>query len=305
MMNNRAGEMEVFVEAVEQGNFTAAGKRLNLSPSAVSKVITRIEERLGARLLLRSTRALQVTPEGEIYLQRALRIVAEIEETERVVASGAAAAPRGRLRVNSSVGFGTRYIVPLVPRFLACYPEVRLDLSLADNVIDLIEDRADVVIRTGPMRDSGLKARKLGESRRVVVASPDYLARHGIPATPDDLTRHNCLGFNFRSSLNEWPFRYPGVAGVAGKAVFGNVEANNGSTVRQLCLAGLGLARVGQFHVQSDLDQGNLVAVLEPFNPEDLEMIHAVFVGHDYLAPRIRAFVDFLAGRVNLADPRQ
>jgi DNA-binding transcriptional LysR family regulator len=298
-MDNRAGEMEVFVQAVEFGSFSAAGRRLRLSPSAVSKLVTRIEDRLGTRLLVRSTRALRLTPEGEVYLARAQRILAEIAETERVVTGGGAAAPRGRLKVTASVGFGVRYAIPLVPEFLRLYPQVELDLSLSDGVIDLIEERADVAIRSGPLRDSSLKARKILESRRVVIASPAYLERRGIPETPDDLDRHNCLNFNFRRSLDEWPFRDPGSATVRTKAVFGNVLANNGAILRRLCIDGLGLARVGQFHVQADIDAGRLVPVLEAFNPEDIELIHAVFAGHEHLAARIRAFIDFLAERID------
>src|SRR6185369_14343083 len=171
-MDNRAGEMEVFVAALDLGNFSAAGRRLGLSPSAVSKLITRLEERLGTRLLVRSTRALQLTPEGDAYLARARSILSQIEETERVVAGGAAAVPRGLLRLNVSVGFGVRCVVPLVPDFLARYPEVQLDLSLSDSIIDLIEERADIAIRTGPLRDSSLTARKIMESPRIIVASP-------------------------------------------------------------------------------------------------------------------------------------
>lgn len=293
-MDNRAGEMEVFVQSIEQGNFTAAGRKLGLSPSAVSKLISRIEDRLGTRLLVRSTRALQLTPEGETYYRRALQIIAEIDETERLVTSGDAAIPRGRLRVNSSVGFGTRYIVPLIPDFLQRYPLIELDLSLSDEVIDLIEQRADVAIRTGAMSSSELKARKLGESRRVVVASPDYLATYGTPATPEDLAAHNCLRFNFRRSGEGWPFRYPGEEEIRAFPIGGNFLGNNGATVRQLAIAGLGLARIGQFHVQRDLDNRSLVCVLEDFNPNDVEMIHAVFAGHEHMAARIRAFIDFL-----------
>jgi len=297
-MNNRAGEMEVFVQAAQLGSFSAAGRKLGLSPSAVSKIVTRIEERLGTRLIVRSTRALQLTPEGDTYLQRARRILGDIEETERVVAGGAKAAPRGKLRVSASVGFGVRYVVPLVPEFLSRYPHVELDLSLTDGVIDLLEERADIAIRSGLLRDSTLKARKILESRRVVVASPDYLERHGVPQKPDDLDRHNCLLFNFRRGTEEWPFRDPGSENVYTKQVSGNFQANNGPTVRRLCLEGLGLARVGQFHVQPDIDEGRLVPVLEHFNPEDIELIHAVFVGHEHLAARIRAFIDFLGERI-------
>jgi DNA-binding transcriptional LysR family regulator len=297
-MDNRAGEMEVFVLAAELGGFSAAGRRLGLSPSAVSKLITRIEDRLGTRLLVRSTRAVQLTVEGEVYLGRARRILTEIEEAERVVSGGGQAAPRGRLRVNASVGFGMRCIVPILPEFLRCYPQVELDLSLTDDVIDLIEERADIAIRSGPLRDSTLKARKLMESRSVIVASPDYLARHGAPERPEDLDRHNCLRFNFRRSLDDWPFRDPASGADFTRQVSGNAHGSNGSILRRLCLSGVGLARLGQFHVQSDIEAGRLVPLLEAYNPEDIELIHAVFAGHEHLAVRIRAFIDFLAERI-------
>ena len=296
-MNNRAGEMEVFAEVVERGSFSAAGRRLALSPSAVSKLVTRMEDRLGTRLLVRSTRALQLTPEGEIYLERARRILGEIAETERLVAGGAAAIPRGRLRVTASVGFAVRCVVPLVPAFLARHREVELDLSLTDGVIDLIGERTDIAIRIGPLRDSGLKARKLSEGPRVLVASPAYLARHGVPAHPDDLDRHNCMTFNFHRQPSSWPFR-DGDGPLYSKPVTGNFQGNNGATLRQLCLAGLGLCRLGAFHVRADLAAGRLVAVLEDFNPGEVEQVHAVFAGHAHLAARIRAFVDFLAEHI-------
>eukprot|EP01137_Pigoraptor_chileana_P028632 Opistho-2@12775 len=192
-MDNRAGEMEVFVRAALLKSFSAAGRQLGLSPSAVSKLITRIEDRLGTRLVVRSTRSLQLTPEGEVYLERATRILGEIEEAERIVAGGANAVPRGLLRVSASVAFGASHVVPHMAEFLALYPEVELDLSLTDSVIDLYEERADVAIRSGKLRDSSLKARKILEIRRVVVASPAYLERYGVPEKPADLVGHNCL----------------------------------------------------------------------------------------------------------------
>lgn len=297
-MDNRAGEMDVFVQAVELNSFSAAGRRLGLSPSAVSKMISRIEERLGTRLLVRSTRTLQLTPEGEVYHQRAMRIVAEIEEAERAVAHGASAAPRGVLRVNSSVPVGVTCILPLVPKFLAKYPDVRLDVSLSDGVVDLIEERADIAIRVGPMRNSALKARKLFESRVVVIAAPDYLERHGVPKRPSDLEQHNCLNFNFRRALNEWPFRDPQSQETELLPVSGNFVSNNGETAQQMCVAGLGIARLGLFHVIDDLRKGRLKVLLEAYNPGDLELIHAVFVGHEYLAARVRSFVDFLVENI-------
>ncbi|WFU48408.1 LysR family transcriptional regulator [Sinorhizobium terangae] len=297
-MDNRAGEMEVFVAAAELRSFSAAGRRLKLSPSAVSKLVSRIEDRLGTRLVVRSTRMLQLTPEGEIYLQRAQRILAAIAETEQVIAGGGRAMPRGPLRVNASVGFGERYILPLAAEFLARYPDVQLDLSLTDGIIDLIEERTDIAIRSGPMRDSALKARKLLESRQVIIAAPAYLEAHGVPQTPDDLADHNCFTFNFRRSLDGWPFRDPGSSNVYVRPVTGNMQANSGAIVRNLCLAGLGLGRVGAFHVQPDIDADRLVPVLEDYNPEDIERVHAVYAGHEHLAARIRAFIDFLVERI-------
>jgi len=297
-MDNRIGEMDVFVQVAELQSFSAAGRKLKLSPSAVSKLVTRLEDRLGTRLLVRTTRALQLTPEGEIYLERSRRILADIEETERAVAAGGTTVARGRLRVSTSVAFGVRYIVPLVPDFLKLYPEVDLDLALSDGIIDIVGERADIAIRSGALRDSSLKARKLLESRRVIVASPAYLKREGMPENPDDLDRHNCLTFNFRPTAEGWPFRDPASGSHFVRIVYGNLLANNGPKVRELCIAGLGLARIGQYHVQSDLDEGRLIAVLEDYNPEDIEPIHAVYAGHDHLAARIRAFIDFLASRI-------
>lgn len=296
-MDNRAGEMEVFVAAAELGSFSAAGRRLKLSPSAVSKLVTRIEDRLGTRLLARSTRLVTLTPEGEVYLARARRILADIAETEQIVASGGKVVPRGLLRVNATLGFGERYLLPLAPEFLSLYPEIELDISLTDGVISLIEERTDIAIRSGAMGDSSLKAKKLKEVRRVIVASPAYIEQHGLPDTPHDLARHNCLSFNFSRSLNEWPFRDPASGDLYRLPVTGNASVNSGMAMRRLCLAGLGMGRMGEFHVKPDIEAGLLVPVLEDYNAEDLEVIHAVYAGHEHLAARVRAFIDFVAAR--------
>ncbi len=298
-MDNRAGEMEVFVTAAELGSFSSAGRRLGLSPSAVSKLVTRIEDRLGTRLLQRSTRLVTLTPEGEIYLGRARRILADIRETEQIVANGGKVVPRGLLRVNATLGFGERYLLPLAPEFLSLYPEVELDISLTDGVISLIEERTDIAIRSGAMEDSALKARKLLEVRRMIVASPAYLEKYGAPAKPQDLARHNCFSFNFNRNLNEWPFRNPDTDEVYRLPVSGNASVNSGMAMRRLCLSGFGLGRVGEFHVRPDIDAGLLVPVLEDYNPQDLEVIHAVYAGHEHLAARVRAFIDFVADKVS------
>lgn len=297
-MDNRAGEMEVFVAVSETRSFSAAARRLKLSPSAVSKLVTRIEDRLGTRLLVRSTRTLQLTPEGEVYFQRAQRILGDIAETEHVVAAGGRMAPRGLLRVNAAVGFGERYIMPLAPEFLARYPEVQLDLTLTDSMIDVVGERTDVAIRTGPLRDSSLKARKLMETRPVVIASPAYLEENGIPQTPDDLDGHNCVRFNFRRSVDEWAFRAPGQSQIEHRTVSGNMQVSSGSIVRQLCLAGVGIGRIGRFHVEPDFEARTLVPLLEDYQSGEIETVYAVYAGHEHLAARIRAFIDFLAERM-------
>jgi len=297
-MDNRTGEMEVFVAAAELGSFSAAGRKLKLSPSAVSKLVTRIEDRLGTRLLLRSTRLVTLTPEGEIYLTRSKRILADMQETEQIITSGGKVVPRGLLRVNATLAFGERYLLPLAPKFLELYPEVQLDISLTDGVISLIEERTDIAIRSGALQDSSLKARKLLEVPRVIVASPAYIDKHGMPKTPQDLAHHNCFSFNFSRSLNEWPFRNPGSDDVYRIPISGNAAVNSGLAMRRLCLEGLGLGRVGGFHVEEDIEAGRLVSVLDDYNPGDVEVIWCVYGGSGPLSGRVRAFLDFLSDHV-------
>jgi DNA-binding transcriptional LysR family regulator len=284
---NRAGEMEVFVRVVETGSFSAAARALDLSPSAVAKLVGRLEQRLGARLINRSTRLLGPTPEGEIFYERAVGILADITEAEGAVAKGAEV-PRGRIRISATVPLGTHLLVPLIPSFLERHPQVNVDLNLSDVVIDLIAERTDVAIRSGPLRDSTLKARKLGESRRVIVASPNYFKRHGKPRTPADLARHNCINFNFRRASAQWA-----LSGASTPQVPSNIQVNNGETMRQLVLAGVGLGRLAHFHVIDDLRARRLVTVLDD-EPGDVEEIHAVYLGQGRMPARIRTFIDFL-----------
>lgn len=289
---DRSGDMEVLARVVETGSFSAAGRLLELTPSAVSRIIARLEARLGVRLLIRTTRALTLTPEGEAYHRSALRILRDLGETEQAVMDQAA--PRGRLRVSASLGFGRMYVVPLLGGFLERYPEVLVDLSLSDAMVDLIGGQADVGIRVGPMADSSLTARKLGDSDRVVVASPAYLARHGEPETPEDLLGHNCIGFNFRRMRQGWPFQRDGQAFEL--AVSGGVEVNSGDAAVQLARDGVGVARVGRYVVADDIAAGRLVPVLEAFNAGEREPFHAVFMGGAQTPARVRVFVDYLVG---------
>jgi DNA-binding transcriptional LysR family regulator len=287
----------VFARAVELGGFSPAARALKMTPSAVSKLVSRMEARLGARLINRSTRKLTLTAEGELFHERALRVLADLDEAESAVA--ASQAPRGRVRINSSVPFGLHHLLPLVPRFSALYPKVILDIVLSDTVIDLMDARTDVAIRVGPLRASRLMARKLGESPMAVVASPAYLARHGAPTTPRDLAAHNCIGFNFARHCDKWPFVDGGER--LSLPVHGDATSGDGETSRQLALVGQGLARLAHFHVGGDIAAGRLVPVLETYNPGEVEEIHAVYVGHGgHLPSRVRALIDFLVAEVDL-----
>lgn len=295
---NRSGEMEVFVKVVTLGGLSAAARSLRMTPSAVSKLLARLEARLGARLINRSTRKLSLTPEGQAFHDRAVRVLADIDEAERSVASSAA--PRGRVRVNSNVPFGLHHLLPLVPRFTARYPQVALDLVLTDQVVNLMDERADVAIRVGPMPSSGLMTRKIGESRMAVVASPDYLARNGTPETLEDLETHQLIGFNFSRHCDDWPFLTKQGRRIS-RPAHGSATAGDGETARRLAVAGQGLTRLALFHIGPDIAEGRLVPVLEAFNPGDIEEIRAVYVGHGGRLPsRVRVFLDFLVETVRL-----
>lgn len=292
--SDRARALSLFVAVIDRGSFSGAARQLGMSPSAVARAVDRIEARLGVRLLLRSTRALTLTAEGAAYLHAARRILTDLDDAEQQIADQGN--PRGRLRVSAALAHGRLCVVPLLGRFAALYPDILIDVALTDTLIDIAAGEADVAIRFGPLPDSRLTARKLGESHRVIVASPAYLSRHGTPQVPEDLFGHNCLNFSFRRSEPVWPFHRDGQH--VALSVKGNVEANNGETLGQLAAHGVGIARVGAFSVVEEIETGALVPLLEEFNPGDVEQIHAVFVGGQSVPARVRVFVDFLAANL-------
>lgn len=294
---DRARELEVFAAVAAAGSFSAAGRTLLLSPSAVSRTLDRIEARLGARLVLRTTRALTLTAEGQAYLSAARRILMDLDEAEQAIADQGS--PRGRLRVSAAVSHGRLCIVPLLAEFVRRYPHIVVDISLTDSSVDVSSGQADVAIRFGPMADSMLTARRLGENGRSIVASPAYLALHGTPRTPEDLQDHVCLNFNFRRAEPVWPFHKDGVNYTL--PIHGAIEANSGDTLGQLAIDGVGIARLGDFYVDGAVADGRLVRLLEGFNPGDREVFHAVFVGGPNMPARVRVFVDYLVER--LAGP--
>lgn len=293
---NRSGELEVFVRAVELGGFSAAARHFRMTPSAVSKLVARLESRLGARLVNRSTRKLQLTAEGAAFFDRGVRILGDLDTAE--YEAGAGASPRGQLRVNANVMFGHHFLLPIIPGFLAQYPGIGLNLTLTDVVIDLLDERADIAIRTGPLKTSALVARKIWDSPVHVVASPAYLRAHGKPRTPGDLARHNVLGFGFARHIEGLPFR-DGNGGILTVPFTGNMLVSDGEAMRLLALTGLGIARLSRNHIAADLEAGRLVVVLEDYNPRDIESIYAVFLGHGgHLPARVRAFLDYLVAHV-------
>jgi len=296
---NRSGEMEVFTRVVELGGFSQAARASRLSPSAVSKLVARLEARLGARLLNRSTRKLQLTPEGTAFYDRATRILAELADAERSVATGEV--PIGRIRLNTSASYANHVLAKILPGFIARYPAVTLDLVLTDAIIDLLADRTDVAIRAGPMKSSSLTARKLGDTPMRIMASPAYLEEFGTPRSIKDLDGHNRLGFAYARSVDGWLLR-----DAQGKPVTvpasGRVQASDGEALRHMVLGGLGMARLGGFTVRDDIAAGRLVTVLDDINAHENEAFHAVYVGQGGPLPtRVRALLDYLAefGRVS------
>ena len=290
-MDNRFGEMIVFLAVARHASLAGAAKELRMTPSAVSRAFARLEARLGVPLATRTTRALALTEEGQVYRQRVAGLMTEIDDIERSFERDRE--PRGLLRVNAAVPFGTQCLLPILPRYLAANPAVTVNLTLSDALVEMVEDRADVAIRIGPLRDASVRAKVLGRSAMAVVASPDYLDRRGTPVHPDELDRHACLRFNFRRSIDSWPFRIGGRT--VHRTMDGAFLGSSGEVVRLMAVAGGGLARLGRFHVAADLASGRLVEVLGEYNPGDGEDIHALFAPHDRLTLRVRSFLDFLA----------
>ncbi|SCZ39771.1 MULTISPECIES: LysR family transcriptional regulator [unclassified Pseudomonas] len=284
------GDLEVFTLVADTRSFSAAGRSLNLAPSSVSRVVDRLEARLNVRLLLRTTRALTLTAEGATYLSSARRILADLKETEQLIADRSS--PRGRLRISASILYGKTFLLPLLKEFTHRYPDILVDINLTDTVVDISAGQADVALRLGPLADAPLVARRLWKTRKVIVASRDYLAARGTPQVPEDLHDHDCIDFNFKRAAPGWPFIKDG--NEYALKIKGSIETNNGDTQGQLALEGLGIARVCAETVQQAIEAGQLVPLLEAFNPGDGEEVHVVFMGGPHLPARVRCFVDYL-----------
>lgn len=289
---DRLTSMAVFLRVVEKGGFSAVSEEFEISPTMVGKHVRALEERLGGRLLNRTTRSQSLTELGRIYYERCKQIIADVEAIEST-ATEMRAAPRGVLRVNAPTSFGSMQLVPAVGGYLDKYPDVQIDLTLSDRLVDLAEEGYDLAIRVGALADSGLVARKLAPFRLTICASPEYLKRHGKPKTPRDLPGHNCLAFT-SAQRNLWPFE--GLSGRQTISIKGSLKINNGAALRMAALEGIGIIMQPEWLVTDDIAAGRLVRVLSRYEPAS-RPTHVVYLPDRRLSLKLRSFIDFLVER--------
>jgi DNA-binding transcriptional LysR family regulator len=283
--------MQVFVRVVEAGSFVKAAGQLEISTTAVSRLVADLEAHLGTRLLQRTTRRLSLTAAGSDYFDRCQQIVGAVEEAEALVGLEAQR-PFGTLRVSGPVVFGTLHLAPVLAAYSARYPEVRVDISLADRIVDLVDEGFDVAIRIAGRLADTLVARRLTTVRIALCASPEYLRRHDTPHAPSDLATHNCLLYTISERPAEWTFEGP--QGSVSVKVAGSLRSNNGDLLHTAALAGEGIVVLPTFIVGDDLQQGKLVRVLPRYCQPDLAA-YAVYPTRRHLPAKVRSFVDFLA----------
>jgi len=283
------GAIPVFVAVVNAGGFSAAAQILGISKSAVSKRITLLEEQLGVRLLHRTTRRLSLTEAGKRYFEHAVQALNAVHRADDAVAE-LQGEPKGLLRINTPMSFGRLHVAALMPKFLARYPEVEIDLVVDDRVIDIVASGVDVAIRVGTLPDSTLIARKLAPCYHVLCASPDYIERYGRPATPDELSRHHCILFSYASSINEWTLI--GECGTTTVNVSGRYQVNNSEILLTALRDGAGIGRLPTFVAGPDLKSGRLIVLCESYH-FPIDSIYAVVPEREYMPAKTRAFVDF------------
>lgn len=295
-MKTTLEELLAFRAVVDSGSITAAADQLGQTVSGISRALSRLEKKLATTLLRRTTRRLELTEEGQGFLARTRSILDAMDEAEEELAARRQA-PAGLLRVNAASPFMLHAIVPRLPEFSRLYPKIALELNTDELNVDLLEQRTDIAIRIGPLRDSSLHARPLCSSRLRVLASPAYLQAHGRPRRVADLAQHALIGNSQLPSLNQWPLRGPQGDSYAAALQF---SASSGETMRQLALAGMGLVCLADFMTENDRANGSLVPVLVRSTVEVRQPVNAVYYRNTALSSRITAFLDFMAAR--LAD---
>ncbi len=285
----RFGAIPVFVAVVENGGFSAAARKLEISKSAVSKRINQLEAHLGVRLLHRTTRKLSLTEAGERYFEHAAQALTAAGQAEDAVTE-LQSEPQGNLKISSPMSFGRLHVAPLIPKLLQRYPKLQIDLAMDDRKVDLVAAGFDVAIRSGRLPDSTLIARKLAPLRQVLCASPDYIDRYGLPRTPAELTGRNCVLFSYSSDANEWTLN--GEDGPEIVLVSGSYRVNNSEALLEALREGVGIGRLPTFVAGPDLKTGRLVTLLESYRIPD-RTFYAVFPEREYLPAKVRAFLNF------------
>ncbi|HJU99319.1 MAG TPA: LysR family transcriptional regulator [Burkholderiaceae bacterium] len=289
-MDIHSDDLKTFVAVIDSGTLSAASVHLGQTTSGVSRALSRLEDKLATSLLTRTTRRMELTEEGQLFLDKARNILAAMEEAEEAIRIRQQK-PAGRLCVDAASPFMLHCVVPHVAEFRAMYPEIRLQLSSNDLIADLIEQRTDIAIRVGAVTDTTLHAHALGSSPLFLLASPAYLNAHGIPASPEELAGHVLLGYAHDEAGNHWPLRHGGGNSLA---ITPTMTATSGETLRQLALAGQGIACLAEFMTRADIEAGRLVKVLVGSYTGYRQQIHAVYYRNTQLSQRIRCFLDFL-----------
>lgn len=283
-------EMQTAVAVVDAGSFVGAAEALGMSKATVSRHVNELESRLGVRLLHRTTRRLSLTPEGEVFISRCRGLLADLEDAEEEITSRSQTA-RGLLRINVPVTFGIRRLAPLWGAFRELHPEVRLDITLADRVVDLVEEGYDLAIRIGTLSSSSLISRRLAIERLRICASPSYLSEHGTPSHPAELSEHSVVAYSYWSAGDEWNLQGPG--GRISVRTRACVSTNNGDTCRAAALAGQGIVLLPDFIIGDDIEAGRLVELMPDYTAGELG-VHAVYPSRRHVAPKIRAMMAFL-----------
>ena len=293
-------ELRVFARVMDRGNFSIAASDLGITPSAVSKLVSRLEDRLGVKLLERSTRRLALTPEGETFLARARRIVADIEEAEAEVAR-VRGAPRGKLRINAGTAFGLHQLAPALADFLARYPEIDIDLSITDRLVDLIDEQSDIAVRSGHIPEGPFIHREIADLQRVICAAPSYLAQRGTPRVGADLKGHDCI-IVAGPGLNRWPFKTRG--GIDIVEVRPRVTTDDAEAAVRLAVEGAGIVRLSDVIVGGRLRNGELVALLTDVHHSEPYPLAAIYPAGRHRLPRVAVFLEFLHERFGHAPWR-
>lgn len=297
-MQNELAEIQVFVKVVECGSLSAAAREMRRSPSSVSKLIQRMEQRLGLRLLQRSSRSVALTEEGRQIFEVGRRALEAVEEVSKL-ASERAGQVRGKIRIYTLLTFAIYALAPHLAEFKARYPHLSIELILDPNMSNLVEHNIDVGIYVGVPPDSALISRTIAHTRWIICASPDYLREHGTPTAPEELRWHECLNITSRAEWNRWPLQDEGYFQVSDRVI----STNSGEMALTLARQGLGIVRLAHYHVAEDLRSGRLVPLLEGYSANDIQPIALVYPSRDNMSPRVRAFCDFVTEKFHGTPP--